>query len=121
MHHRFRPALLLCAFACFVTGPSFGQGAKPAATPTAASTSESPLGERFVSAAGGISFRAPADAKRIKPTAVGKTIVQYYNAEERWSLAVQRLMFDKPTKLVELDNPTTPGATSAAPLSTRSR
>lgn len=103
MHHRFRPALLLCALACFASGSSYAQGAKPAATPAA----ESPLGERFVSAAGGISFRAPADAKRIKPSAVGTTIVQYYNAEDRWSLAVQRLIFEKPTKLVTADDPKT--------------
>ena len=101
MHHRFRPALLLCALACFASGSSYAQGAKP--------PSDSPLGERFVSAAGGISFRAPADAKRIKPSAVGTTIVQYYNAEDRWSLAVQRLIFEKPTKLVEVDDPKTPG------------
>src|SRR5258706_6842187 len=66
------------------------------------------LGERFTSQGRGISFRPPLGGAQIKRTPIGTDIVRYTAADEKWSLNVSMLTFDKPTKLLSVDNPNTP-------------
>lgn len=66
------------------------------------------LGERFTSQGRGISFRPPIGGAQIKRTPIGADIVRYSAADEKWSLNVSMLTFDKPAKLLSVDNPNTP-------------
>src|SRR2546423_1566377 len=66
------------------------------------------LGERFTSQGRGISFRPPVGGAQIKRTPIGTDIVRYTAADEKWSLNVSMLSFEKPAKLLNVDNPSTP-------------
>src|SRR5438093_9095434 len=66
------------------------------------------LGERFTSRGRGISFRPPIGGAQIKRTPIGTDIVRYSAADEKWSLNVSMLTFEKPMRLISVDNPTTP-------------
>jgi hypothetical protein len=66
------------------------------------------LGERFTSRGRGVSFRPPIGGAQIKRTPIGMEIVRYSAADEKWSLNVSMMTFDKPVRLVSVDNPTTP-------------
>ncbi|HEV8292683.1 MAG TPA: hypothetical protein VGP94_12205, partial [Tepidisphaeraceae bacterium] len=66
------------------------------------------LGERFTSQGRGISFRPPIGGAQIKRTPIGTDIVRYSAADEKWALNVSMLTFEKPAKLLSVDNPATP-------------
>src|SRR5436853_731413 len=66
------------------------------------------LGERFTSQGRGISFRPPVGGVQTKRTPIGAEIVRYSAADEKWSLNVSMLSFEKPAKLLNVDNPSTP-------------
>src|SRR4051812_26366954 len=66
------------------------------------------LGERFTSQGRGISFRPPIGGAQMKRTPIGTDIVRYSAADEKWSLNVSMLTFEKPAKLLSFDNPNTP-------------
>ena len=66
------------------------------------------LGERFTSQGRGISFRPPIGGAQIKRTPIGTEIVRYSASDEKWSLNVSILTFEKPMRLLSVDNPTTP-------------
>jgi len=66
------------------------------------------LGERFTSQGRGISFRPPLGGAQNKRTAIGTEIVRYSASDEKWSLNVSMLTFEKPMRLISVDNPTTP-------------
>src|SRR3954469_8629113 len=66
------------------------------------------LGERFTSKGRGISFRPPVGGAQMKRTPIGTDIVRYSASDEKWSLNVSMLTFDKPAKLLSVDIPTTP-------------
>src|SRR5882672_2812851 len=66
------------------------------------------LGDRFTSRGRGISFRPPVGGVQMKRTPIGADIVRYSAADEKWSLNVSMLTFDKPNKLLSVDNPNTP-------------
>jgi hypothetical protein len=66
------------------------------------------LGERFTSRGRGISFRPPIGGAQMKRTPIGTDIVRYSASDEKWSLNVSMLTFDKPMRLLAVDNPTTP-------------
>src|SRR6476660_2340400 len=56
------------------------------------------LGERFTSQGRGISFRPPLGGVQTKRTPIAAEIVRYSAADEKWSLNVSMLNFDKPAK-----------------------
>ena len=66
------------------------------------------LGERFTSQGRGISFRPPIGGAQIKRTPIGADIVRYTSADEKWSFNVSMLTFEKPAKLLSVDDPRTP-------------
>src|SRR5687767_15036739 len=82
---------------------------KKAATPAAVEEEDirDRLGERFTSRGRGISFRPPLGGTEIKKAAIGVEIVRYVGADEKWSLNVSLMTFEKPTRLVSVDNPVT--------------
>lgn len=67
------------------------------------------LGEMFVSKAAGVSFRPPAGGVMSRRLGIGKEIVSYANTDEKWSLKVSQVYFEKPARLVGRDDPATPG------------
>jgi len=83
---------------------------KPASKTTPADDDDirSRLGERFTSRGRGISFRPPIGGTQMKRTPIGTDIVRYSGADEKWSLNVSMLTFEKPMRLLAVDNPTTP-------------
>ncbi|HEX2972402.1 MAG TPA: hypothetical protein VHP11_08710 [Tepidisphaeraceae bacterium] len=66
------------------------------------------LGARFTSRAAGLSFKPPVNGTQIKPATVGTNIVQYVNSDEKWALKVSQMVFEEPTRLVGVDDPSTP-------------
>jgi hypothetical protein len=59
------------------------------------------LGERFISQAAGISFRAPIGGKQARRTGVGSDlIVTYSNPDEQWTLKCSRIIYPRATHLV---------------------
>ena len=66
------------------------------------------LGEPFSSRAAGITFRPPAGGVMSRRAGIGKDIVSYANAEEKWSLKVSQIYFEKPAQLITRTNPAAP-------------
>ncbi len=56
------------------------------------------LGERYINATAGISFRPPADTKRIDQSAGGEIVV-YQNKDRNWLLRIARVSFPEPQPL----------------------
>jgi hypothetical protein len=99
----------MVALLFLAAGPTW---AADKAAPKAANADEDDvrdrLGERFTSKGRGISFRPPLGGAQMKRTPIGTDIVRYSEADEKWSLNVSMLTFQKPTKLLNVDNPATP-------------
>jgi len=78
----------------------------PATAPSAPRLQDLPsqrLGEPFVSRAAGITFKPPAGGVQTRRMGYGEEIVQYSNTDEKWSLKVSRVSFDRAALLVKTD------------------
>jgi hypothetical protein len=104
MTYRIVLALLICSMLCRAQQNAQQQARQEAPPDDAGSF----LASRYESRAAGISFRPPAGGERIKPAVIGTNIVQFSNRDDRWSLNVTQLVFDKPSRLIPRDNPATP-------------
>jgi hypothetical protein len=88
-----------------------GAGLTAAGAVRSAAADDSPadrLGVEFSSQAAGLSFRPPAGGTMIRRAGIGRDIVTYTNADEKWSLKVSQLYFEKPARLIGWDDPSTP-------------
>lgn len=100
---------------------SLAQATRPAAHPStrpAVVGEDDPrqlLGERFTSAAAGISLRVPEGGQKVRRTGVGADlVVTYTNPDEQWTLKVSRVIYAKPMPLVTGPAPLLPDPQQAS-------
>ncbi len=107
--HPTRYTHVLGLIVALFLGVAIGGAAEPADDPAQR------LGELFSSRAAGIAFRPPAGGVQSRRLGFGSEIVQYSSAEDKWTLKVSRLIFEKPTEMLAKEDlvKTAPGVLDA--------
>ncbi len=106
--HLLKHLLLLCAVVGSISSTAgFAAQTQPARADSEDNGSQF-LGEYFTSRGAGLAFRPPIGGTQIKPAALGVSIVQYVNPEEKWALRVSQMVFEKPSPLLGKDDLSTP-------------